>query len=196
MRKLILVDVDGVLLNWIDSFSEWMDDSGYEVDDNHSHSYDIEDRYDMTKKEANSLIKTFNESANIGFLNPYKDAKEYVDILHRKHGYCFHAITAFGTDINARKLRTMNLHNLFGETAIQHIEFVGIRQSKMSALVRYANSNYFWIEDTLVHAISGAKLKLQPLLMNHPHNTDLTGSENYDIETITSWSDFYTRYIK
>jgi hypothetical protein len=52
MDKLILTDVDGVLLNWEYAFNIWMQRHGYKLGKN-ANSYDMGERYDLTdKKEA------------------------------------------------------------------------------------------------------------------------------------------------
>jgi FMN phosphatase YigB (HAD superfamily) len=93
MDKVILTDVDGVLLNWEYAFNVWMQRHGYRLGKN-ANSYDMGERYDLNDKKKRELVKFFNESAAIGYLPPLRDAIHYVRKLHEKHGYVFHVLTA------------------------------------------------------------------------------------------------------
>jgi hypothetical protein len=66
-------------------------------------------RYGIDRDQSFKLIKMFNESAAIGFLPPLRDAMYYVKRLHEEHGYVFHCVTSLSTDVNAGRLREMNL---------------------------------------------------------------------------------------
>ena len=116
-QKLILVDADGVLLNWEYAFAIWMEQHGHEKQSGSEFVYDIGERYGISRDQGRKLIKLFNESAAIGFLPPLRDAMYYVKRLHEEHGYVFHCITSLSTDVNAGRLREMNLRKLFGKTA-------------------------------------------------------------------------------
>jgi predicted ATP-dependent endonuclease of OLD family len=93
MNKIILVDADGVLLNWEYAFCCWMEQHGYEQIENGNHEYDIAKRFSITKEQAKAKVKIFNESAAIAFLPALRDAMFYVKRLHEEHGYEFHCIT-------------------------------------------------------------------------------------------------------
>ena len=93
-KKTILVDADGVLLDWEFAFSVWMEEHGFVKRDGHQFEYDIGNRYGIDREQGFKLIKMFNESAAIGFLPPLRDAMYYVKRLHEEHGYVFHCITS------------------------------------------------------------------------------------------------------
>ena len=98
-----------------------MEQHGHEKQPGSEFVYDIGDRYGITREQGRKLIKLFNESAAIGFLPPLRDAMYYVKRLHEEHGYVFHCITSLSTDVNAQRLREMNLAKLFGATAFERI---------------------------------------------------------------------------
>lgn len=168
-ESVILVDADGVLLNWEYAFEIWMEQHGFEKIDGNL-DYDIGNRYGISKDQTRRLIKMFNESAAIGFLPPLRDAMYYVEKLHKEHGYVFHCITSVSIDPNAIKLREMNLRKLFGETAFQRIVCLDTGADKDTALYQYRDSNCYWVEDKPQNAELGAKLGLDSLLMEHGHN--------------------------
>jgi hypothetical protein len=97
-KNLILVDADGVLLDWEFAFSIWMEEHGFVKREGHQFEYDIGTRYGIDRDQSFKLIKMFNESAAIGFLPPLRDAMYYVKRLHEEHGYVFHCITSLSTE--------------------------------------------------------------------------------------------------
>ena len=66
--KVIVVDCDGVLLNWEYAFDCWMNERGlYKLPDK-EHLYNIGERYDIDVERGRRFVSTFNASAAIGFL--------------------------------------------------------------------------------------------------------------------------------
>ena len=169
-NKIILVDCDGVLLDWEWAFAVWMEEHGFSKKEGYQFEYDIGIRYGIGKEQGSKLIKIFNESAAIGFLPPLRDAMYYVKRLHEEHGYIFHCITSLSTDINAKKLREMNLQKLFGKTAFDRVVCLSTGADKNYALEEYANSGLWWIEDKPENADVGYNMGLKSILVEHGHN--------------------------
>ena len=95
-NKVILVDCDGVLLDWEYSFDQWMKRHGYEIAVDGP--YQMKEKYGMPEKDIKRLIRMFNESATIRNLPPLRDAIKYVKKLHEEHGYIFHCVTSLSND--------------------------------------------------------------------------------------------------
>jgi hypothetical protein len=187
MNNLILVDADGVLLNWEYSFDIWMGEHGHKKQPGYQFKYDIGKRYGIDKEVGKKLIKTFNESAAIGFLPPLRDAIHYVQKLHREHGYVFHCITSLSLDKNAQRLRRMNLEKLFGETVFEEIVCLDTGADKDEALEKYRGSELYWCEDKIDNAEVGKRLGLNSIIMEHGHNMDYDG----DIPLAKNWREIY-----
>lgn len=187
LDKVILTDVDGVLLNWEYAFKVWIERHGYKLREDVM-EYDVADRYGITKEKSKELVRFFNESAAIGFLPPLRDAMYYVDLLHRKHGYVFHAITSLSTDPSAGKLRTENLSKLFGETVFEKVLCIDTGADKDEALLPYKDSGLFWIEDKVENAELGNAFGLSSILMEHGHNMN---HNNPDIPIVKNWKEIY-----
>ena len=168
--NVILVDADGVLLNWEYAFDVWMETHGFTKVPGTEFDYDISNRYNIDKEQGTKLIKIFNESAAIGFLPPLRDAMYYVKRLHEEHGYVFHCITSLSLDPAAGKLREMNLSKLFGKTAFTKVQCLDTGADKDDALKPYQNSGCFWIEDKVPNAELGHRLGLRAILVEHGHN--------------------------
>jgi len=186
-RKLILVDADGVLLDWEYAFSVWMEEHGHEKQPGFEFIYDIGDRYGISKDQGRKLIKIFNESAAIGFLPPLRDAMFYVKRLHEEHGYVFHCITSLSLDVNAGRLREMNLRKLFGKTAFERIVCLATGADKHAALDEYKDSGCYWVEDKPENADVGHDLGLKSILVEHGHN--MTHECTYPV--VKNWKEIY-----
>jgi FMN phosphatase YigB (HAD superfamily) len=187
MNNLILVDADGVLLNWEFAFDMWMNEHGHHKQEGSQFKYDIGKRYGIDRDTGKKLIKTFNESAAIGFLPPLRDAIHYVRRLHEEHGYVFHCITSLSLDKNSQKLRRMNLEKLFGETVFEEIICLDTGADKDEALLPYKDSECYWIEDKIDNAVTGKNLGLTSIIMEHGHNMDYDGS----IPVVKNWKQIY-----
>jgi FMN phosphatase YigB (HAD superfamily) len=186
-KQLILVDADGVLLNWEYAFAIWMEQHGHETQPGYEFIYDIGERYGISRDQGRKLIKLFNESAAIGFLPPLRDAMYWVKRLHEEHGYVFHCITSLSLDPSAGKLREMNLRKLFGKTAFEQIICLDTGADKHHALSEYKNSNCYWIEDKPENADVGHALGLRSILVEHGHNMNYL----YPYPVVKNWREIY-----
>lgn len=191
MNKIILVDADGVLLSWDYAFDVWMNERGFTSIENGNKTYSLEKKYNISSDISTKLVKLFNESAAIGFLPPLRDAVQYVTLLHEKHGYQFICITSLSTDVNAGKLREMNLKKLFGKNTFKDIICLETGAAKDEALMPYKNSGFFWIEDKVVNAQTGAKLGLKSVIMEHGHNLWYKGP----IPVVKNWAEIYDMIV-
>ena len=135
VRKTILTDADGVLLDWEWAFTIWMEQHGHTKVDGYQFMYDIGERYGITKDQSRKMVKLFNESASIGFLPPLRDAMYYVKRLHEEHGYDFICVTSLSRNKDACELRKMNLRKLFGKSAFTGFKFLDTGADKMMLLL-------------------------------------------------------------
>jgi beta-phosphoglucomutase-like phosphatase (HAD superfamily) len=189
-NKLILVDADGVLLDWEWAFNVWMQEHGFAEIAGSKLSYDMSIRYGITREQVRKLIRIFNESAAIGFLPALRDAMYYVKRLHEEHGFRFHCITSLSLDPNAQRLREMNLQKLFGPTVFERIVCLDTGADKTEALEEYEGSGCWWIEDKPENAAVGYKAGLKCLLVEHGHNMHYF---HEGITLVKSWREIYVR---
>lgn len=187
-EKVILTDVDGVLLDWVHSFTQWMDRHGYEQIDNGAAEYDIGNRYDISHVEKERLVRMFNESAWIRKLPPLRDAIKYVRKLHEEHGYIFRVISSLSTDPYAGHLRTKNLIEMFGPTVFESYTYIDTGADKDDVLAPYEGTGCWWIEDKPENAVLGQSLGLESILVDHPFNKDAFVG---DMPRCKNWKEIY-----
>lgn len=189
--KVILTDIDGVMLDWEQAFHHWIVDQGHILDSRGMSEWDIDIRYGLSQDQGRRMVEIFNQSAVIGFLPAFRDAQHYVSRLVAE-GYRFIAITSMGTDPYAVKLRKRNLEELFGRDAFLNIHCLPIQADKREIL-EYYRKDYqgaVWIEDKPENADLGARLHYDAILMEHQHNRHADGA----FTGVTMMSDWKTIY--
>ena len=184
MVKLILTDIDGVVLNWEDRFHEWMEDKGF----NRVHSLDYllhEHYHDVTEERAADLCRHFNSSGWVSDLLPYKDARTGIATF-LDAGYTFIGITAMGADPYSRQLRQKNLDDVFGKGAFKDIIITSDSENKESELSQYAGTKTPWLEDKFSNAVAGHKLGLKSYIFTHKYNKE----DSYSgITRVDNWAE-------
>ena len=189
-NKVILVDCDGVLLDWEYSFDQWMKRHGYEIAVDGP--YQMKEKYGMPEKDIKRLIRMFNESATIRKLPPLRDAIKYVKKLHEEHGYIFHCVTSLSNDQYAQHLRTKNLIEMFGPSVFEKYTYLDTGADKDEALAEYKDTQCYWVEDKIKNAELGYDLGLKSILVEHTHNKDYS---NNNIPVLKNWKEIYNSIV-
>jgi beta-phosphoglucomutase-like phosphatase (HAD superfamily) len=189
--KLVLVDCDGVLVDWQYSFDSWMKEHGYTAIAG-IESYDLDEVYGVSRPEMKALVRNFNESAAICCIPPLRDAVKYVRKMHEELGCIFHCITSLGLNQFAVKLRQENIENLFGKTAFEKIICLDTGADKDDALLPYIDSGCLWVEDKISNAELGSRMGLTAVLMEHEYSKDY---QNDDIVKVKTWKEIYELMI-
>lgn len=188
-RKVVLTDMDGVLVDWLFSFDRWMCDNGYTIDK--LGTYSMGERFGISEQSAKKLIRRFNsatfDNGDIDHiaadltsaLLPFRDARKAVKTMVDEYGINFHVITAFGNSMDNYARRRSNLIWAFGDYA-KFMKLTCVnpydKNGKINAIVAngYKDSRCVWVEDSPTHADEGAALGLQSFLMMHEHNESAT----------------------
>tara|TARA_B100000900_G_C20568048_1_gene711973 strand:- start:1023 stop:1604 length:582 start_codon:yes stop_codon:yes gene_type:complete len=184
-KKKILTDVDGVVLDWESSFTAWMSKEGYEVVN--ENVYKQSKRYGIEQQFADTLVKTFNESAWIGYIKPLRDAVSVIDEMLSEH-YHFEAITSLSTDHWAGELRRVNLERFFGRSAFRRVRCIETGGDKDDILKEY-DRGHWWVEDKPENCLAGLEAGHRPILIDHPFNRDFS---HPDVVRAENWKQVFT----
>jgi len=201
--RIILTDVDGVLLEWEHHFTKWMvqrtyfDKKGsrfhpYRLLENKENTYEMADRFGVTIPEIRKEIREFNRSAWMGTQRPMPDSQTWVKLLHAE-GWTIIPITSQTSDKPAQELRKKRLAELFGKQVFSNYHILGTGADKDSALAEFHNTGLYWVEDKPKNALAGLKYGLKPLLFDHPYNRDFNHPE---ITRVNNWKQIHEMLVK
>jgi FMN phosphatase YigB (HAD superfamily) len=193
--KIILTDIDGVVLNWEYAFGEYMEFQGHQPVEGHNKYYSVRQKYNLpTDASGDLVIKTFNESAAIGFLPPLRDAQYFIKKLHEQHQYQFIAITSLSLLPYAQQLREKNLKKLFGDNCFIEVNCLDTGADKDEILDVYAREypGAYWIEDKPQNADVGIALGLKSILIEHGHNMNYNGQA----KVVVNWEEIYNILVQ
>jgi len=197
-NRIILTDVDGVLLEWENHFTKWMlqksyfDEHGnryfpHKLIPDQQNKYEMAERFGVTKDEIRKHIREFNRSAWMGTQRPMLESQTWVKLLAAE-GWTFIPITSQTSDIPAQQLRKRRLGELFGEHIFTNYHILGTGADKDSALAEFHNTGLYWVEDKPHNAVAGLKYGLKPILIDHPYNQDF---EHPGIIRVSNWKDIH-----
>ena len=202
-NRIILTDVDGVLLEWEHHFTKWMvqrtyfDKKGsrfhpYRLLENKENTYEMAERFGVTIPEIRKEIREFNRSAWMGTQRPMLESQTWVKLLHAE-GWTFIPITSQTSDKPAQELRKKRLEELFGKQVFSNYHILGTGADKDSALAEFHNTGLYWVEDKPKNAVAGLKYGLKPLLFDHPYNRDFNHPE---ITRVNNWKQIHEILVK
>jgi hypothetical protein len=186
-NRIILTDVDGVLLDWEKHFSKWMISKGYQQVADGKKMYSMVDRYGIEKPKMRKLTTEFNNSAWMGTQEPMPNSQTWVKLLHAE-GWTFIPITSQTTDIPAQQLRKWRLKELFGGTVFSNFIILPTGDDKDSALAEFHGTGLWWVEDKPENAEAGLKFGLKSMLYDHLYNKEYN---NPNVKRVSNWEHIY-----
>lgn len=184
-EKIILTDVDGVLLDWAQGFDAFLEQH-YKIKVKDPTQYTAHLRWEGTREQMKTLTWHFNMSAWMRYLNPLRDSVPVVKQLGEE-GWRFIAITSMHVDSYAHKLREDNLKELYGNVWTQVI-CLPTGGDKDEALLPWKDSGYVWVEDKFSNAVLGADMGLNSILMKHDFNAYMDDSR---LTKVDNWQQIY-----
>ena len=196
--RIILTDVDGVLLEWEYHFTEWMlqrnyyDDKEqrvypYKLLPDKQNTYEMADRFGLSITEIRKEIREFNKSAWMGTQCPMPDSQTWVKLLAAE-GWTFIPITSQTSDIPAQELRKKRLGELFGDHIFKNYHILDTGSDKDSVLAEFHNTGLYFIEDKPKNALTGLKYGVRPILIDHPYNRDF---QHPDVIRVNNWKQIH-----
>ena len=186
-NRIILTDVDGVLLEWENHFTKWMVSCGYKLKENFKPEYDMQKRFADHNIDIKIKIREFNRSAWMSTQPPMPESQTWVKLLHAE-GWTFIPISSQTSDIPAQELRKRRLEELFGKDTFQNYFILETGSDKDSILTEFRDTGLYWIEDKWTNALAGLKFGLKVLFINHPYNQEYS---HPDITRVNNWQDIH-----
>ena len=186
-NRIILTDVDGVLLEWENHFTKWMISRGAKLKNEFKAEYDMQRRFVDATEDIKLAIREFNKSAWMGTQPPMPESQTWIKLLHAE-GWTFIPISSQTSDIPAQELRKRRLEELFGEYAFYNFHILETGQDKDDILAEFHGTGLWWIEDKWTNALAGLKYGLKPLFINHPYNQEYS---HPDITRVNNWQDIH-----
>ncbi|OUU18548.1 MAG: hypothetical protein CBC05_02375 [Crocinitomicaceae bacterium TMED45] len=183
MRKLLLTDVDGVVLNWSDHFNKYLKQYHPQV------SLMNPTTFSQTE-DIGKLIQGFNQTAWIGFLEPLRDAHQVLPKF-KEQGWTIIACTSMGTDQYANSLRKQNLERVF-PNIFDRIDIIPFMSPKNEWLSQYKDSDAVWVEDKWANALAGANQRLNTYLMRHEYNAS---NDDKRITKVDNWQQIASKVL-
>lgn len=167
MEKVILTDVDGVLLDWGGGFEAFMGKRRPELlEQGPCAPFIGQNRLYQwlglsSFEEAMPIVSQFYGSEYDYQMKAFPDALKYISRLHQE-GW---RIIAISHSVDLEKSYDVKLQCLrrnFGDV-FEDLHSIYIHECKSTYLKKYAPT--FWVEDALKNAIAGARLGYKPFLM-------------------------------
>jgi len=185
--KHILTDADGVLVDWLTGFGEYMAARGFVRKPNTDHEYVIGKRYeDLSISDGHAIVHEYNNSSAIRNMPPMPGAQENIAAL-AEEGYTFTVITSLSDQPHARDNRIHNLETHFGKI-FNDVICIKTGRPKVKVLTQWKDTGLLWVEDHPNNAVDGHTLGLSPVLIAHEQNAEFNHPE---IPVVSGWADIY-----
>lgn len=184
MQKLILTDVDEVILQWTKGFTDFLHTHHDIIPDRIRDDHHVYKWLEIHQDHAYDLVMEFNSSHHFAALQPFDGAAKILPKMHRE-GWKFVAVTSCSSDSIIAQMRRDNLHKFFGDifTEIHCLDF---SDDKGDVLSSYPKT--IWVEDAMEWAVRGADLGHSTFLINHKHNETLVDPR---IVRVSDWHTLY-----
>jgi len=170
MKQPVILDCDGVLLDWERGFREWLGSKhGRVLCAKGPTSWDLSSWTGLPHAETMDFIKRFARTRSFRELVPLPGAIETVQAL-RKRGHPLFVLTS--CDSKASEARQANLDFWFKD-AFQNVCCLDLGKSKRSILKAAQEfvGPCYWVEDNMKNAIDGHLEGHKAFLIKQRHNT-------------------------
>lgn len=184
---MILLDCDGVLLEWDRSFASWCRKNiGATPCPSGPKDWNLAEWLGCDDAEALSLVAEFNASPEFGNIWPCINAVQGVSRL-AFDGHEMHVITSCSEDPEAARRRHENLVRCFGDV-FSAVYCLPLGASKAKLLGQFERG-CIWVEDNYCHAVAGREAGHHTFMIERSHNRTLRAGADPMIRWVTTWDD-------
>lgn len=184
--KIIITDIDECVLQWRESFIEFIKDKNISLNGNIDDHKELDDWVDVSSDDFIELLYEFNNSIKFGDLNVGYKSDIFIPLLHEK-GYKFYALTSCGSSDNIICNRIENIKRIFGDI-FEEIICIELGKSKDENL-KLLPHDCVWVEDKFSNSELGLKYGHACFLIHHDYNSH---HENDDIVRVKDWEEIYS----
>lgn len=163
----VLLDCDGVLLDWESAFREWVTTKLRRPIIAQPTDWRLANWLGVTEEVASALVEEFNHGEHFGSLRPISGAEWAIGAL-ADTGVEMHVITSCAANPEVAARRRQNLSARFGDV-FASVTCLDLGQSKVMALVEH-DPGAIWVEDNFNHAFTGRALGHRTFILRYPHN--------------------------
>lgn len=186
MRQAVVLDCDGVLLDWEKGFFEWMKRAHpeYTLKTPYPEVWDLHHWIGCDKETAAFLVTQFNTSSFFEFLNPMPGAERLIYELGLR--FELYVLTSCSGDEAVRQRRLNNLEGYFGKV-FRNVICLPLGMSKMDTLKSFHTvlGRCIWIEDNYQNAAHGFAAGHEAFFLHRPHNKGYQMLRERDRQDIT-----------
>jgi hypothetical protein len=174
LQRGILFDVDGVLLDWVYSFHEFMRDV-YHLMPIDPTKYSIAERYGIPEKLALTLIQAFAYTPRAAQLCAYSDRDiRSVNRLVKEFGFKIGVLSCFSADRS--EIRYANLQDVYSlnfrkDGYSKILDYGEDKEKHLNWLYHNRTELEYYVEDLPEFANTAAEIGFTTFLINRPWNS-------------------------
>lgn len=195
----LYLDCDGVLLDWEESFKQWLLYDRNMIVEGRPKDWDLSIWLNTSPNEALQLVEDFNRSPSFAWLDQVQGAHEALQHFARR-GIPITVLTCCGDHPWVAERRRQNLREHYETVGIAGPVFTNVVCLPLGARkgpLLSALDPGIWVEDNYHHAIAGAERGHRTYMMRYPHNEKHEAASNPAITWVSNWheivSDIFSR---
>jgi len=192
LKKILIIDIDDVLLDWTKSFDQFIRDkyayNGIYLGDNSQRLWEV---LKIDRTDIDKVMKEHSELDRFKNLNYYKDAEELMNYSHLFNKII--SVTSCGTTENIIMKRNFNIRSKFGVhiNDIIYLDFLNHKDEAIKKIIKNNQDAEIYMVDDNVDDIKNAILFGVKAYVYKSAFHDST-----DLPTINSLKEFFEIIVK
>lgn len=181
----VILDCDGVLLNWDTTFALWMFTThNKRLDLDGPSKWDLGHWIGCDHKRAMGYVHEFNHSDEFAYIEACPRALIGIDNLVNA-GHTLSVLTSCHDSVNVTANRKFNLQQKFGDV-FTRVTCLALSESKIGMLSNMSRG--IWVEDNYANATHGLDAGHDTFMVRRRHNAAMEKHSTPDITWMTDWA--------